>query len=465
MPSQEPSTGPLANITDKTLDKEANANNIVKDEAVTDNENLPEEPRGSVIDKLGLVTVPPLPSTSNELPDTTQNQLVSLPVDEELMDATAALQTETEPASVIGLVSEIPITVQCSINLTDISGQLVDGKLILPPSKVPLEPQVIVEQTHYNLRQRSVSATDVKRPKCKASSNVNYGNMDTTTEEEEFSLSESECMNLPAKSAPSGYHLATHKYMLAKHHGLIQGPTTRTRAMKIAKLEPVSSIDSKATEDYVEPAEPVKHKRKSKKPTKSTKPKRSGTLITRSYFLRKDGKGTSANVKRRWKHKFKCPKCQTFCPSVKALNAHFKLHHRKLQCKDCGKFFLTPGSYKLHTYTHQDGQFECNTCKHTFAFKSQLDQHMYSHTITRQYHCPETGCDKSFSHEHDLKKHVKSHSGEVYYCTRCYYSNPDERLLNQHMNKHLKIEKYFCKMCKKGFIYSNQLKRHYDKGC
>ena len=165
MPSQEPSTGPLANITDKPLDKEANANNIVKDEVVTDNENLPEELRGSVIDELGLVTVPPLPSTSNELPDATQNLLVSLPVDEELTDATATLQTETKPTSVIGLVSEIPITVQCSINLTDISGQLVDGKLILPPSKIPLEPQVIVEQMHYDLRQRSVSSTDVKRPK------------------------------------------------------------------------------------------------------------------------------------------------------------------------------------------------------------------------------------------------------------------------------------------------------------
>ena len=454
--------GLLANITDKTLDKEANANNIVKDEVVTDNENLPEELRGSVIDELGLVTVPPLPSTSNELPDATQNLLVSLPVDEELTDTTAALQTETEPSNITGLVSERPITVQCSINLTDISGQLVDGKLILPPSKIPLEPQVIVEQTHYDLRQRSVSSTNVKRPKRKASSNVNYGNMDTTTEEEEFYFSESEHMNLPAKSAPSGYRLATHKYMLAKRHGLIQGPTTRTRAMKIAKLEPVSSIDSEATEDYVESREPVKHKRKSKKPTK---PKRSGTLITRSYFLRKDGKGTSANVKPRQKHKFKCPKCQTFCPSVKALNAHFKLCHSKLQCKDCGKLFLTPGSYKLHTYTHHNSQFECNTCKCTFAFKSQLDQHMYSHTTTRQYHCPETGCDKSFSHEHDLKKHVKSHSDEVHYCTRCDYSNLDERLLNQHMNNHLKIKKYFCKMCKKGFIYSNQLKRHYDKGC
>ena len=86
--------------------------------------------------------MPPLPSTSNELPDATQNLLVPLPIDEELTDATAALKAETEPASTTSLVSERPITVQCSINLTDISGQQVDGKLILHPSKIPLEPQV-----------------------------------------------------------------------------------------------------------------------------------------------------------------------------------------------------------------------------------------------------------------------------------------------------------------------------------
>ena len=232
--------------------------------------------------------------------------------------------------------------------------------------------------------------------------------MNATTEED-FSLSESEHMNLPAKSAPSGYRLATHKYMLAKHQGLIQGPLTRTRALKITKTEPTSSIDSEATEDHAEPTEPIKRRRKTKRPTK---PKRTGTLVTRSYFFRKDGKGTLVNVKPRHKHKFKCPKYQTFCPRLKALNAHLKLCHRKLQCKDCGKFFLTPGSYKLHSHTHQDGQFECATCKRTFAFKSQLDQHMYSHINTRQYHCPERDCDKSFSHEHDLKNMPKATVGK-----------------------------------------------------
>ena len=96
---------------------------------------------------------------------------------------------------------------------------------------------------------------------------------------------------------------------------------------------------------------------------------------------------------------------------------------------------------------------------------SQLKQHKLSHATDRPYKCTEKGCKRSFSHEHDLKKHLKAHDGEEHYCTRCDYSNPDERLLKQHMNKHLKIPKYFCKKCGKGHVYSMQLKRHMDKGC
>ena len=264
MPSQEASAEPLANITEKTLDKEANVSNIVKEEIVTDTENIPENPEGNITDELGLVQVPPLPSTDIELPDATENLLVSLPVDDALTDATETVQTETEPLGATDQVSDLPVTVQCSINLTDIAAELVDGKMLLHSPNIPLGPQVIVDDTQYDLRQRHVPTKSITRPKRKASTNINYGNMDTTTKEDEFSLSESECMNVPAKSAPSGYQLVTHKYMLAKCCGLIQGPATRTRAMKIPKPEPVSSIDSEATEDHLDPPAPVKCKKKPK---------------------------------------------------------------------------------------------------------------------------------------------------------------------------------------------------------
>ena len=171
LPSQEPSAGSLANITDKTLDKESSNNNIVKEEVQTDNESLPTDMVESAQDELGLIPVPALPSTSAELPDAMQNLLVSLPVEPststELTDATPTLLTETQldvrdrPAVDTDPVSELPTTVHCSINLTDISVKLVDGRMVLPTAKVPLEPQVIIEPAQYDLRQRPSSTKEL----------------------------------------------------------------------------------------------------------------------------------------------------------------------------------------------------------------------------------------------------------------------------------------------------------------
>ena len=54
----------------------------------------------------------------------------------------------------------------------------------------------------------------------------------------------------PDKSSPSGYQLAAHQYIVAKKQGLIQGPRTRTLALKIEKKSQSSSTDSEATIDY-----------------------------------------------------------------------------------------------------------------------------------------------------------------------------------------------------------------------
>ena len=176
--NEEPKEGPLSNITEKTLDTESNNQNIVKDETVTDNEGalpVPPDTTRNVTDELGLVQIPPLPSTDNALPDATQNLIVSLPIDmadeHELTDAIATNQPvikpmETEPSTSIGeRVSNTPITVPCSINLSDIAVDLKDGKMILPKPKVALEPQVILKRSNYQLRQRAGSATERKRPK------------------------------------------------------------------------------------------------------------------------------------------------------------------------------------------------------------------------------------------------------------------------------------------------------------
>ena len=76
---------------------------------------------------------------------------------------------------------------------------------------------------------------------------------------------------------------------------------------------------------------------------------------------------------------------------------------------------MTQGVYKLHSYKHEDGQFECTDCKKTFPFKSQLEQHKPSHVNDKPHQCTEKGCNHQFSHEHDLRKHLKTHDGEEHY--------------------------------------------------
>ena len=94
------------------------------------------------------------------------------------------------------------------------------------------------------------------------------------------------------KSAPSGYRLAAHWYMVDRKQGLIEGPRTRTRAIKFPKAVQTTSTDSEATIDYRSDSALLPRKcRRHQNPVKQ------GKLMTKSFVLRKDGKGTQPSRK------------------------------------------------------------------------------------------------------------------------------------------------------------------------
>ena len=94
------------------------------------------------------------------------------------------------------------------------------------------------------------------------------------------------------KSAPSGYRLAAHQYMVAKKQSLIEGPRTRTRALKFPKTRQATSTDSEATIDYMSDSAPLPRKCRHLQKTVSQ-----GKLVTKSFVLQKDGKGTQPSKK------------------------------------------------------------------------------------------------------------------------------------------------------------------------
>ena len=382
-PAELPETrDPLQDTTHGVLTREECAQNVTEIKQVTD---LDPQEQAASSDQLGLVNIPPLPSVSRSLPDAMQNLLVDLPgvephPDSELqrdatrtvptyneegepMDATSHVQAGDDEAGmsshVIQPVKNTATSIPCSIILKDVSVKL-KGKtcVVFPPSKTEMcKAKVCLERvdrdqdTLPRLRGRKRSQSQGNRPTRKTKSVAKYVFSDAMSGEDSVLDPK---VQKSDKSSPSGYRLAAHKYMVAKKQGLIEGPRTRTRALKITKTNEVSSEDSDATVNYETEDRPPTRKRKRVQTKRSQ-----GTLVTKSYVLQKDGKGTQPprkpKPKRRRKCSFKCGKCNKHFISVRYLNQHFKDKHQPLQCNKCKRFFLTQGALKLHaTNTRMD---------------------------------------------------------------------------------------------------------------
>ena len=269
---------PLQDTTHGVLTREACEQNVTEIKHETDLDPL--EP-AAASDQLGLVDVSPLSSASHSLLDATVNLLVDLPGvepqpgNELQMDATPVVPTlneEGEPmdatpqaqagddepgmsSHVVQPVKNTVTSIPCSIILKDVSVKL-KGKtsVVFPPSKEEMcKAKVCLERVDREqdnlpwLRGRKRSQSQGNQPVRKAKSGAKYVFTDAMSGEE--SVSDPKVLKSD-KSSPSGYRLATHRYMVAKKQGLIEGPRTRTRALKITKTKDVSSDDSDATVDY-----------------------------------------------------------------------------------------------------------------------------------------------------------------------------------------------------------------------
>ena len=77
-------------------------------------------------------------------------------------------------------------------------------------------------------------------------------------------------------------------------------------------------------------------------------------------------------------------------------------------CPVCNKFFASKYYLKLHRKSHTEDLYSCSKCDRCFSFQSSLIQHMNIHA--GKYKCLE--CGKCCHSNYSLIKHRQSHSKE-----------------------------------------------------
>ena len=74
------------------------------------------------------------------------------------------------------------------------------------------------------------------------------------------------------------------------------------------------------------------------------------------------------------------------------------------------------------------------------------------------------GCDQWFMHKADLTMHAAIHDKVEYKCDKCVsFSTNLKKYWKEHMKGHKDTLPYVCSICKKGFLYHQQVSRHKAK--